>query len=129
MKSVLTNTALLLLTCIALAQANDPKKSKEYFNKGQQLFAGANYQEAIEAYTNAIKEDSTNSNAWIRRGFTRGIIKDFEGEMADYSFVIEVEPKHKWAYISRGSARNRLGDYTNALKDFNKALQIDPKRT
>lgn len=127
MKSLLIKSCLLLITGITIAQPSDPKKSKEYFNKGQQLFAHVKYKEAIEAYTLAIMEDSSNTNAWIRRGFTKGMIKDFSGEMADYTKVIEMDRQHKWAYISRGSALNRLGDYTNAINDFNKALLIDPK--
>ncbi len=127
MKSVLTYSLLIFISCIALAQASDPKKSKEYFIKAQQFFAVADYKEAIESYTLAIREDSSNVNAWIRRGFTKGMEKDFEGEIADYTQVIEIDSLHKWAYISRGSARNRMGDYANAMKDFNKAIEIDPK--
>ncbi len=126
-KSVLINCLSILLTFSAVSQTVDPKKSKEYFTKAQQSYSVAKYKEAVEYYTLSINADSTNTNAWIRRGFTRGLLKDFDGEMSDYSSVINFDPQHKWAYISRGSARNRLGDYKNAMADFNKAIEIDSK--
>ena len=126
MKSVLISAILILITLIAFAQERNSAKSNEHFIKGQQLFANVKYREAIDAFTKAIREDSTNTNAWIRRGFCKGLLKDFDGEMADYSKVIEIDPDHKWAYISRGSAYNRLGKYKEAFKDFDRALEIDP---
>lgn len=118
----------LILTCVSiLIYAQDRKKSNEYFIKAQTQFNSAQYEKAIELYTLAIEADSGNFNAWIRRGFTKGLIKDFDGEMTDYTSVIEKDPLHVWAYISRGSAKNRLSKFDEAIDDLNKAIEINPK--
>ena len=129
MKSYLNRTALLFvlsLNCITAA-AQDRKLSNDYFVKGMQKFNSARYMEAIEYYDQAIKADSTNFNAWIRRGFSKGVVKDFDGELSDYTTVIEKDPNHIWAYISRGSAKNRRSEFNSAMDDFNKAIAINPK--
>ena len=129
MKYHLSKTILLfaLGLCCFSAPSQDRKTSNDYFVKGQQKFNSARYMEAIEYYSLAIGADSTNFNAWIRRGFSKGLVKDFDGELSDYTSVIEKDPKHIWAYISRGSAKNRRGEYASAMDDFNKAIAINPK--
>jgi tetratricopeptide (TPR) repeat protein len=118
---------LVLSLAAVIVQGQDRKKSQEYYIKGQTQFNSARYEKAIEFYTLAIEADSTNYNAWIRRGFTRGMVKDFTGEMEDYSSVIQKDPDHIWAYISRGSAMNRKSMFNEAIVDFNRALEINPK--
>ena len=102
--------SVFLLATLAV-QGQDSEKSKVYFNKGLQQFALGKSKEAIASFDMAINFDSSNYDAWIKRGFCKGRTGDFEGEMSDYTRVIEVDPKHKWAYISRGSAYNRISKF------------------
>jgi tetratricopeptide (TPR) repeat protein len=116
----------LLLICSFGLQAQDKKKSNAAYNKGMQLFAQGKSKEAIKSFDIAIKEDSTYEDAWIKRGFIKGMNGDFEGEMSDYNHVIKTFPDHTNAYISRGGAYNRLGEFEKAIADFNMALSLDP---
>ena len=129
MKLYLNKTAFLFTLCLSSlsAVAQDRKLSNDYFVKGMQKFNSARHVEAIEYYDKAIEADSNNFNAWIRRGFSKGVMKDFDGELSDYTTVIEKDPDHIWAYISRGSAKNRRSEYNSAIDDFNKAIAINPK--
>jgi tetratricopeptide (TPR) repeat protein len=117
--------ALALIAAMAFAQ--DRKKSTEYYTKAQTCFNSAQYEKAVELYTKSIEADSSNYNSWIRRGFTKGMLKDFTGEIDDYTKVILKDPDHIWAYISRGSALNRRNEFNKAIEDFNKAIEIDPR--
>lgn len=117
---------LVFLLATLAVQGQDSEKSKVYFNKGLQQFAQGKSKEAIVSFDMAINFDSANYDAWIKRGFCKGKIGDFEGEMSDYTRVIQVDPKHKWAYISRGSAYNRISKFDEAINDFNMAITIDP---
>jgi|JI10StandDraft_1071094.scaffolds.fasta_scaffold08836_14 tetratricopeptide (TPR) repeat protein len=114
----------LLLPVLSLAQ--DKKKSNEAFNKGIQLFAQGKTKEALKAFDISILADSTNFDAWIKRGFLRSMTGDFEGEMNDYNHVIAHAPDHVFAYISRGSAYNKLKEYAKGIEDFNTAIRLDP---
>lgn len=114
----------LLLAGTVSAQIKE--ESVQLFNKGQQLFMQGKTDASIALLSKAIQSDSSNVNAWVRRGFVKSTAGDFEGEMADYSWVIEHHPTHVWAYISRGAAYNRLEKYDLAIADLDKAIELDP---
>ncbi len=117
---------LLLLLVSIPGMAQDKKKSAAHFNKGLQYFAQNKIKEAEKAFDLAIQVDSTNYDAWIKRGFMKSMNGDFEGEMQDYNRVIAHDSAHVFAYISRGSAYNRLKEFQKGMDDFNSAIRIDP---
>jgi tetratricopeptide (TPR) repeat protein len=102
------------------------ENAKQFYNDGQKDYKFLRYKEAIENYTKAIELDTNYINAYIQRGFCKGMIKDFKGAIDDYSKALVIDPHHKWAYISRGSAKNKTEDYQGAIEDFNKVLELDP---
>lgn len=118
---------IYLCLLVSFASAQDRAASAKFFNQAMIKFRQAKNEEAIRLLTSAIASDTLNDDAWIKRGFIKSLVSDFEGEMQDYNRVIAIHPEHKWAYISRGSALNRMEKYTEAIADFNKALVIDPK--
>jgi len=126
MKSHLIKLIIIIGVLISIkSQAQDKKLSAGYFNKGMRYFSNVKYKDAIAQFSKAIDVDSLNYDAWIKRGFVKSIIGDFDGELTDYTHVIEKDPLHKWAYISRGASKNRIGEYQSAIEDFDKAIKID----
>lgn len=123
----LTKLFFLSVLCSASAQTTDPVLSNESLKRGMIYFSQGNKKDALKYFQMAIDADSTNYDAWIKRGFTRGALEDFSGEIADYTFVIAKDPSHVHAYISRGSAYRRLSNLSQAMSDFNRALEIDPE--
>jgi len=126
------NCLLILLCAICSSAYSQTEKSpseeaKAFYKEGMKDYKFLRYKEAIENYNKAIAIDSAYINAYIQRGFCKGMIKDFTGEIDDYTMAVKIDPKHKFAYISRGSAKNKTGDYHAAIEDFNAALEIDPK--
>ena len=63
--------------------AQDKKKSDAHFNKGIQYFSQNKIKDALKAFELSIQADSTNYDAWIKRGFMKSMLGDFEGEMPD----------------------------------------------
>jgi tetratricopeptide (TPR) repeat protein len=125
-----TRTGFLLISiCLSalamLANAQDKAGSVQAYNKGLQLMSQGKFRESLKSFDLSIQRDSSNYNAWIKRGFVRAITGDFAGEMSDYTFVINVVPEHAYAYVSRGSAFNKLKEYSKAIVDFDSALRID----
>lgn len=118
---------MILLALASSAPAQDRTKSHSALVKGMSQFRQAKYQAAIKSFEQAILFDSTNYDAWLKRGFIRGILGDFEGEKSDYNFVISHAPDHSHAYVSRGSAFSRLNNIESAMADFNTAIQLDPE--
>lgn len=117
---------VVLCLCMSSAFAQDKVASAKFFNQAMIKYRQAKNEEAIKLLTSAINADTLNDDAWIKRGFIKSRVGDFDGELQDYNRVIAIHPDHKWAYISRGSALNRMEKYTEAIADFNKALSIDP---
>jgi tetratricopeptide (TPR) repeat protein len=60
-------------------------------------------------------------------GCKKGIAKDFDGAIADFTKAIKLDPKNKDAYDLRGSMNAYKGDFTAANADWTKAVEIDPK--
>lgn len=118
--------SMLLLTSAFEVMSQDKELSAEALKKGMIYIKQANYKEALKSFNLAVQNDSTNYDAWIKRGFVSGILDDFAGEKNDYTYVIRNEPRHVYAYISRGGAFMRMKDYSNAMSDFNMAISIDP---
>ena len=125
----------MIMICSFSLQAQDKKKSDQAYKKGMQLFAQGKTKEAIKSFDIAIKEDSSYEDAWIKRGFMKGMLSDFEGELSDYNHVIsmypdhvhnkalELDPDNQEAYNNRGFAKKGLGDKEGACDDWNKSKQ------
>ncbi len=55
---------------------------------GEKLFETGRLEEAIDAYTECIKMDSTNEDALYKRGLTQGLLKNKENALDDLSSVL-----------------------------------------
>lgn len=125
MKSSFLNCLLFLLVFAGKGQAQSGSVSAQQYTKGMQHFQNARFKEAIVCFDKAIQADSSNYNAWVKRGFAKGRVGDFEGEINDYTHVIAAKPDHIYAYISRGSAYNRMKKFDEAIADFDAAEKLD----
>ena len=66
-------------------------------------------QGGIGDYTEAIKLDAKNVDAFYSRGRARFHLGDYQGALADYSQVIAIDPKSADAYANRCSTQLNLG--------------------
>lgn len=114
----------LFFVCIPVISFS--QTAQEFFTQGKIDYNNARYAEAIDNFTKAINLDSADINFFLQRGFSYGMIKNFNAAIIDFTKVISMDDKHRWAYVSRGSARNKTGEFQIAMDDFNKALSLDP---
>ena len=75
----LTKLAVLFTWGFAFSQTPDPVLSNESLKRGMIYFGQGNKKEALKYFQMAIDADSTNYDAWIKRGFTRGALEDCKG--------------------------------------------------
>jgi len=87
------------------------KKAAEYFDKGD-------FNNAITAYSESIKRDSTNLNAYFVRGFAYFQVKNYDAAIADFDTVIKRATDFPDAYICRGDAYGAKGLYHKAIADY-----------
>ena len=72
-----------------------------YFNLGVDYRREGNMQKAIEAWTQALHIDPTNTHAYYNRGITKADIGDYIGAIEDLEKVIHLNPKYFNAYRQR----------------------------
>ena len=108
-----------------LGVAQDNAKSNELYNKAMTQFRLSRPQEAIKLLDESLSYDTLNYNAYIKRGFVKGSVGNYEGELEDYNTVLNFDSTHVQSYLSRGSAYSKLKKYNFAMADFNKVIMFD----
>lgn len=97
-----------------------------YNKQGFIQYKQGNFQNAIEAYNQAIRLNSHLAGAYSNRGESQYQQGNLEGAIADYNQAISLTPDNALAYLRRGIARCEQGDVEGAHQDYNQALNIDP---
>ncbi|MDR2035028.1 MAG: tetratricopeptide repeat protein [Helicobacteraceae bacterium] len=96
------------------------------YEQGLEARKSGKFQEAIEQFSNAIKEDPNNVEAYIRRGRSYANIKDYSRAIADFNQAIRIDSSNANAYHSRGNSYYRLGDTNKAIADWTQVIALDP---
>jgi tetratricopeptide (TPR) repeat protein len=84
------------------------------------------YDRAIADFTQAIRLDPNNANAYRERGNAYSDKGDYDRAIADYNQALRLDPNLAAAYNTRGFAYYMKGDYDRAIADYNQALRINP---
>ena len=105
--------------------------ASQYRDRGMQK--EDKFEEAIDAFTEAIKIDPGKSSDYQNRGAAREKllsqsgatdIKQYRGVLADYTEAINLDPNAPVSYYQRGALLADRGRAHEAFPDLEKALQI-----
>ncbi len=77
-------------------------------------------------YTQAIKLNPNDAEAYFQRGFLRTKAKNYQSAEADFTQVIKLTPTAADAYSNRGLIRKELKNYKGAEADFTQAIELFP---
>ncbi len=106
----------------------NPEKDDEYYNEiGDKAFTDKKYEEARDAYSQAIKQEGY-IEYYLKRGQAHMELGDYYEGISDFTVVLGVEPNNVQALNYRGLSKYYLQDYKNALKDLNKAIAADSNK-
>ena len=106
-----------------LVQA-DPGRLVE---RGIEKLNRENYQEAIEVFTEAVKNNPDLAIAYFKRGFAHFKLGEYQEAITVLNQVLRINPEDATAYYNRGLVYAQLGEYQEAIADFTQALQINPE--
>ena len=125
MKRVLSLVLALVLTLTLAACGDSSAEWQEQYDLGQKYLTEGNYEEAILAFTAAIKIDPKQPLAYVGRGDaylgTAELAEDgaaaWESAVADYLAAIDLDGSQADAYYGAAEAYLALGDL-DAAKDI-----------
>ena len=117
---------------LSLKDKNDLNlKARNYeyfFNRAQDKFELADYEEAILDYNKALELSPTEiCLVYSMRGNAKRNSGDFDGAISDQNKALDFDPLYADGYFNRGSAKYKMGDFAGAIEDYTQVIKINPK--
>lgn len=112
-----------------IATAPPQRKSEDFISLGGAKANRKDYQGALVDYTQAIRINPNNPDAYYQRGVANNQLKNYQAALEDFNQVLRLNPKNAFAYTYRGIARVGLKDYQGALADSDQIIRLDPNPT
>lgn len=81
----------------------------------------------IERATEALRLNPNDSDAYIKRGRARILLRDYQGALADYDQVVRLNPDNIQHRLTRARFRYILKDYQGAIADYDLIIKLDSK--
>ncbi|KAM3146172.1 hypothetical protein pb186bvf_001829 [Paramecium bursaria] len=94
---------------------------------GDSYWSLEQFQDAINAYNDAIKIDPENKQAMNGKGLVYLELKDIQKSIKWFDKAIKFDPNYPSPYNNKGNAYREAKDYDKALEFYEKALNLDPK--
>lgn len=102
-------------------------KAKEIYKKAGALFEENKFDEAIEAYGQAITEDPNYASAYFNRALAYAILNKYADATRDAEKVLDIEPDSYDAPYVMGIIAEYQNDFQGAKEWYEKALSRNPK--
>lgn len=103
---------------------------KNYLDAGDKYGGQKRYDDAMRAYSNALRLDPDNTLVLNRMGVAHFRKRQYDTAIQYYSKALQADPNYATAYFNRGWAyltKGKTADLRNAVADYTSGLQLDPK--
>ena len=99
-----------------------------FFNRAQDKFELADYEEAILDYNKALALSPTEiCLVYSMRGNAKRNLGDLDGAISDQNKALDFDPLYADGYFNRGIAKFKKGDFDGAIQDYSQVIKINPK--
>ncbi len=130
---IVGSTAVVVGAGLMIASRDRDDLTKEirnyeyFFNRAQDKFEVANYEEAILDYNKALELSPTEiCLVYSMRGNAKRNLGDFDGAISDQNKALDFDPLYADGYFNRGSAKYKMGDFASAIEDYTQVIKINP---
>lgn len=113
-----------LVTCTE--QIRLQPTSSSYTLRGNVWSKKQQYEIAIADFTEAIRLDPLNEEAYSNRGDAQLAIREYDKALDDFQRALRIDPTDVKAFINSGSAWLGKSDNTRALACLDEAIRLDP---
>lgn len=96
------------------------------FDLGVQQFQAHHYEEALQAFTQAIEQQTQVSAAYSNRCLLHVLLRQYHEAIADCTDGLMMDGTNVETYLNRGLAYYRSGQYAEAIADTTAALTLQP---
>lgn len=100
--------------------------AKSFYWRGADLYDRHQYDQAIDAFNNAIQLKPDYAEAFFRRGDAYDEKGQYDEAITDYDQALRLQPDYADAFHYRGLAYQHKKQYDLAIKDYNQALKLNP---
>lgn len=104
------------------------QQEKESFDKGIAFMESGEYDQAIEALTEAIRLCRGSARAYLARAHAYAEQGDHTLAIADCSSVLRLDPDNFRSYRLRAQMYEQSGNWSKAERDIAKARQLEMRR-
>ncbi len=105
----------------------DLELARVWLNKGVALDDLGKYDEAIEAYDEAIRLNPNYAKAWFNKGLSLDDLGKYDEAAKAYDEAIRLDPNNATKpWFNKGLALDELGEYDEAVKAYDEAIRLDP---
>lgn len=84
------------------------------------------YRQGSAAASKALLVNPNDSDAYTQRGYSRTMLKEWQGAADDYTQAIKLGDNDSSTYIGRAQAYYNLNNYSAAVTDLRKVVELDP---
>ena len=98
--------------------------ARALFSVGYLLQNQKKLEDAIKAYTDAIRLKADYAEAYNNRGAARNELGQYAAAIADYDKAIRLKSNYPAAYYNRGNTKNKQKQYAAAIADYNDAIRL-----
>jgi tetratricopeptide (TPR) repeat protein len=107
------------------SQASPAPTSDDLLERGRKKQEQEDYAGAIADYTEFLKSNPNDVEAYSNRGFARAMTNDLPGAIQDFNRAIEISPNNADAYNARGNVNAMAGNLSASIRDFNRAIRCN----
>ncbi len=103
------------------------RTANDSYRQGLRHLSDENYDEALDAFSEAIRLDPTLAFAYFNRGVTHHNKRDEEDlAIADFNRALELGFGDALLFLHRANAYSRKGEVERALADYAQAIALEP---
>lgn len=101
-------------------------EAQELMDQGRERIRLADYEKAIEHFTDLIEYCPQYAEGWNQRAFVNFLRQDYDASLDDITKALEIEPRHFGALAGRATVLIGMGRTEIGYKALRQALAINP---
>ena len=115
--------AVIIILLALMTSVQCQQTAEDWFNKGVALYEQNEYDKAIEAFDEAIKQDPENAEAWFNKGIALSDLD--EGDKANEAFdeAIKLDPEYVEAWEEKSGVLFYQGKYDEAADALDEIIK------